>query len=388
MPRKIAAITGTRADYGLMSPVYAEIGRRPGLELQLIVTGMHFLPEFASSLRQVENDCFGVLHHVQTLSPDDDGKAMAQGLGRAVIGVAEVFSTASPDLLLLQGDRGEMLAGAIAAAHMNIPILHMSGGDRSGTIDDPVRNAISRFAHVHLTTCADSSENLRRMGEEARRIFEVGEPGLDLIRSMEYLSAEELVTRFQFDPAQPIMVVAQHPVTTEAGAAAAQMRETLEAVREAGMQAVCAYPNADAGGREMQRVLESYRGEPLFRIEANLGAQCFLSLLRIARVIVGNSSSAIIEAPSFKLAAVNIGSRQHGRTRANNVIDVCHNRRAIVEAIRCAAFDAEFRAELGNCVNPYGDGRAAPRVVDILSRLSVTPGLLEKWIAADGLLLA
>jgi UDP-N-acetylglucosamine 2-epimerase (non-hydrolysing)/GDP/UDP-N,N'-diacetylbacillosamine 2-epimerase (hydrolysing) len=387
MPRKIIAITGTRSDYGLMSPVYEEIARHSGLDLELVVTGMHLLPEFAGSLQKVEQDRFGKLHYVKMLTEEDSGMAMAQGLGRAIVGFAPVFADARPDLALLQGDRGEMLAGAIAAAHMNIPVIHMSGGDRSGTIDDPVRNAISKFAHVHLTTCAASSENLLRMGEDAKRIIEVGEPGLDVIRTMQYLSREELAAQFGLDPAKPIVVVAQHPVTTEAAAAGAQMTETLEAVRETGLQAVCTYPNSDAGGREMLGVLESYRSNPLFRIEANLGAQRFLSLLRAADVLVGNSSSGIFEAPSFKRAAVNIGTRQHGRTRASNVIDVAYDRKAIADAIQRALSDAAFRAGLEDCVNPYGDGHTAPRVADILARIRITSGLLAKWIAADDPLL-
>src|SRR5580693_1863500 len=157
MPRTIAAITGTRSDYGLMSPVYRDIKADPGLELQLVVTGMQLLPEFAGSLHDVERDAFGTLHRLEMLGADDSGMAMAQGVGRAIIGMAAIFAETRPDIVLLQGDRGEMLAGAIAAAHMNIPVVHMSGGDRSGTIDDPVRNAISKFAHLHLTTCAASS---------------------------------------------------------------------------------------------------------------------------------------------------------------------------------------------------------------------------------------
>jgi UDP-N-acetylglucosamine 2-epimerase (non-hydrolysing)/GDP/UDP-N,N'-diacetylbacillosamine 2-epimerase (hydrolysing) len=371
-----------------MSPVYSAIAAHPDLKLSLMVTGMHLLPEFVSSLQQVEQDSFGTLYRVPMLNAEDSGRAMAQGLGRAIIGFADAFEKIGPDIALLQGDRGEMLAGAIAAAHMNIPVLHMSGGDRSGTIDDPIRNAISKFAHVHLTTCAASSENLRRMGEDSTRILEVGEPGLDVIRTLDYVPAAELANRLRLDLGTPVAIVAQHPVTTEVDAAAAQMRETLEAVRETDMQAVCTYPNADAGGREMQKVLESYRGQSQFRIESNLGARNFLSLLRIASVIVGNSSSGIFEAPSFKLAAVNIGTRQHGRTRAVNVIDVGHDREAIAAAIHRAVSDASFLAGLEHCVNPYGDGHTAPRVIDILVRLRITPRLLAKWIGTELPLLA
>lgn len=386
MPRKVFAITGTRSDYGLMSPIYREFRQQQELKLDLVVTGMHLLPEFADSLRQVEDDRFGSLHYVHMLTDDDSGAGMAQSFGRAVIGLVSTLMEVKPDLVLLQGDRGEMLAGAIAAAHMNIPVIHMSGGDRSGTIDEPIRNAISKFAHVHLTTCAASSENLQRMGENAKRIFEVGEPGLDVIRTMDYIPRRELEAQLKLEPDRPIIVVAQHPVTTEAEDAGMQMTETLEAVRENGMQAVCTYPNSDAGGREMTQVLETYRKYPMFHIEANLGARRFLSLLRIASVIVGNSSSAIFEAPSFKLAAVNVGTRQHGRTRAANVIDVGHDRKAIKAAIRLAlSDDVLFRGELVKDVNlnPYGDGHTAPRVMDLLVRLRITPGLLAKWIESD-----
>jgi UDP-N-acetylglucosamine 2-epimerase (non-hydrolysing)/GDP/UDP-N,N'-diacetylbacillosamine 2-epimerase (hydrolysing) len=382
MPRTIAAITGTRSDYGLMSPVYREIKADPDLELHLVVTGMQLLPEFAGSLRDVERDVFGKLHRLDMLDADDSGMAMAQGLGRAVTGIAAIFAEANPDIVLLQGDRGEMLAGAIAAAHMNIPILHMSGGDHSGTIDDSIRNAISKFAHLHLTTCEASSENLRRMGEEARRIIEVGEPGLDVIRTMDFISSADLAAELGLDPNQPVAVVAQHPVTTEVAEAGAQMTETMEAIISSGLQAVCTYPNSDAGGREMTRVLETYRDRPGIRIVANLGAPRFLSLLRMANVLVGNSSSGIFEAPSFRLPAVNVGTRQHGRTRATNVIDAAYDRKAILTAIRHVLHDATFRAAIESCVNPYGDGHTALRTIDILKRLRITPALLAKWIAS------
>ena len=380
MKRKILSITGTRSDYGLMSPVFSHIGQDDDLEFELIVTGMHLLPEFNTSLAQIREDAFGVLHTASMLLGEDSGRAMAQSLGLAIFNIAELLNARKPDILLLQGDRGEMLAGAIAAAHMNIPIVHMSGGDRTGSIDDSIRNAISKFSHIHLTTCAESSKRLLAMEETLPRIIEVGEPGLDMIMQMHYIEPEELARELALDLSQPIILAAQHPVTTESENAAWQMRQTLEALERLAMQVVCTYPNSDTGGREMTKILESYRGKSFLRIVPNLGSRKYLSLLRVASVIVGNSSSGIFEAPSFKLPAVNIGTRQYGRLRACNVIDIGHEQDEIIRAIEYALHDKDFRGKLAGCRNPYGDGRAAERTVHVLKRLRLTPALLSKWI--------
>jgi UDP-N-acetylglucosamine 2-epimerase (non-hydrolysing)/GDP/UDP-N,N'-diacetylbacillosamine 2-epimerase (hydrolysing) len=389
MKRRVAAITGNRSDYGLMRVVYEEIGKAEELELDLIVTGAHLLPEFRASLEQVEGDAYGRLHRVSMALGEDSGKAMAQSLGLGVFGIAGALEAIRPQIVLLQGDRGEMLAGAIAAAHMNLPIVHMSGGDFTGSIDDSIRNAISKFAHVHLTICRESSERLLAMGEAEGRIAEVGEPALDAIRRMDFIPAADLAQEFAFDPDGPLILATQHPVTTEAEESAQQMTETMEALAAIAAPTILTYPNNDAGGRAMVRVIDSYRDRPFLRVVPHLGSRRYLSLLRQATVLVGNSSSGIVEAPSFKLAAVNIGTRQHGRVRANNVVDAGHDRQAIADAIRFAMSDTAFRRGLRQCVNPYGDGHAAERTVAILRKLPLTPGLVAKWLPmADGLDLA
>jgi UDP-N-acetylglucosamine 2-epimerase (non-hydrolysing)/GDP/UDP-N,N'-diacetylbacillosamine 2-epimerase (hydrolysing) len=383
----VLAVTGTRAEYGAMRPVYAAAAASPDLELELIVTGMHLAPQFTSSLAEVEGDRYGPLHYVPTGDTALSGAAMARALGEAVTGMAGVIEQVRPQLVLLQGDRGEMLAAAIAAAHQNVAIVHMSGGDSTGSIDEPIRNAISSFAHVHLTTCPDSGARLVARGESALRIMEVGEPGLDVILGLEPVPPEELALDLDLDLSRPIVLGTQHPVTTEAGDAARQMTETLAALAALGMQTVFTYPNTDAGGAEMVRVLQSYAGRPFLRAVPHLGSRRYLSLMRIAAVMVGNSSSGILEASSFRLPVVNIGTRQHGRTRACNVIDVGCDRDAIVRAVRFALSDPGFRAGLAGCVNPYGDGHAAARTVDVLRRLRLTPALVAKWLPATGPLL-
>jgi UDP-N-acetylglucosamine 2-epimerase (non-hydrolysing)/GDP/UDP-N,N'-diacetylbacillosamine 2-epimerase (hydrolysing) len=378
--RKVLAITGTRADYGLMRPVFEAIAACRTLELELVVTGMHLLPEFSASLSEVEKDSYCPLHRVNMALGEDSGMAMARSLGQALLGIAPLIETVRPDIVLLQGDRGEMLAGAIAAAHMNIPAVHMSGGDFSGTIDDSIRNAISKFSHIHLTTCPSSTDRLMAMGESRSRIVEVGEPGLDVIRTMTFIPPVELAADLGIDVSKPLVLAAQHPVTTEAGQAAHQIAETLEALASLGMQVVFTYPNSDAGGRDMVRVLESYRDRDSMRIIPHLGSNRFLSLMKIAAVLVGNSSSGILEAASFKLPVVNIGTRQHGRLRACNVVDAGYDRTEIAQAVTFVLTDAGFRERLAGCCNPYGDGTAASRTVDVLRRIVLKPALLSKWM--------
>ncbi len=390
--RRIVSITGSRADYGLMQPVYAAIAGSGAFELHLVVTGMHLVPEFAASLAEVRADRFGTLHDVPMTgrggSAGDGGAAMARSLARGLDGMAVLFERLKPDMVLLQGDRGEMLAAAIAAAHMNIAVVHMSGGDRTGSIDDSLRNAISKLAHFHLTTCSASTRRLTELGEAAERIVEVGEPALDRLRSMTFVPPETLAAELRLKVGEPYLVATLHPVTDEAHHAAQQMTVMLQALADTGITSVVTHPNTDAGGQAMREVLERWRGRSFLRIEPSLGAQRYLSLLRNAAAVVGNSSSGILEAPSLKVAAINIGSRQLNRMRAGNVIDVPFDRNAISEAIRKAVHDPEFRRQVATCVSPYGDGHAAERTLDVLKRLWLGPDLIAKWRTPGGRFLA
>jgi UDP-N-acetylglucosamine 2-epimerase (non-hydrolysing)/GDP/UDP-N,N'-diacetylbacillosamine 2-epimerase (hydrolysing) len=387
MTRKILAVTGTRAEYGSMRPVFAAIAAAPGLRLELIVTAMHLAPQFSASLAEIEADRYGALHYVDAGNSAESGAAMARVLGQATVAMADVIERVRPDLMLLQGDRGEMLAAALAAAHQNVAIVHMSGGDATGSIDEPIRNAISSFAHVHLTTCAQSSARLLARGEPPGRVYEVGEPALDVIGSLEAVPAEELAHELGLDFTHPVVIATQHPVTTEAGEAGSQITETLEALAALGLQTVFTYPNTDAGGADMTRILQSYAGRPFLHVVPHLGSRKYLSLMKVAAVMVGNSSSGILEAASFRLPVVNVGTRQHGRTRACNVIDAGYERGAIAGAVKFALGDTGFRKALAGCVNPYGDGNTAARTVDILRRLKLAPALLAKWIPSSGPLL-
>lgn len=362
-----------------MEPVHRALATDPAIDLHLIVTGMHLLPGFASDLAEVRKDKFGRLHEIDMQLGGNSGRTMAQSIGHAVVATAAVLEAVNPDIVLLQGDRGEMLAAAISSAHMNVPIVHMSGGDFSGSIDDSVRNAISKLAHFHLTNCGASTERLVKMSEQPERIVEVGDPGVDRLRTLDFLPFDQLATELKLTPGQPFLVATLHPVTDEADRAGEQMTALLEALEDVGMTVVFTYPNSDRGGVAMRQVLEAWRSKPFIRIEPSLGSKRYLSLLRHAAAIVGNSSSALFDGPSLKIPAVNIGSRQHNRLAVANVVHASHSRAEIVKALRFVLGDAGFRQELAACRNPYGDGRAAERTVGILHRLRLGPSLLAKW---------
>lgn len=373
--RRVVSITGTRADYGLMRSVHNGIMACDELELMLLVTGMHLLQRFEAGMKEIEADGYPF----RVVAQSSCGEDMVESIGHQLLGFAAALKEIKPDVLLLQGDRGEMLAAAIAAVHLNIPTVHMSGGDRSGTIDQSLRAAISKFAHIHLTTCDDSSRNLAAMGESAERIFTVGEPALDCIVESAAAGESDL-SAVGIDIARPYILATQHPVTTEADAAADQMHITLRALEKIGLPTLFTHPNSDTGGRAMVEVLESYGDRPWLTIVPTLGANRFLAAVKHAAVLVGNSSSGILEAPSFAVPVVNIGTRQYARVRAVNIIDVEHDENAIEAAIDHARFDEKFRARLAGCVNPYGDGQAAQRTVSILRRLNLARGIIAKWL--------
>lgn len=384
MVRKILAITGTRADYGIMTPIYRKIHENNKLYLELVVTGMHLLPEFISGLKLIREHRYGKLHYFPTiLEKEDTYYSITKTFAMTTQGLSAIIKSRKPKIILLQGDRGEMLAGAIASAYANVPIVHMSGGDFSGSIDDSLRNSISKLAHIHLTTCKKSSQRLLKMGEESNRIYEVGEPIIELINETEFIPSKNISNKYQLDLTKPIILAIQHPVSTESENGNWQIRQTLQALEELQCQTIFIYPNRDVGGIRMTETLESYRKKSFIKIFANIKTREYLSLMKIASMIVGNSSSGIIEAPSFKLPAINIGSRQHHRLKSTNVIDVDYDKNLIKKAILYALNNTEFKSKLKKCKNPYGTGKTSSKTVNILLHLHLKSSLLTKWIKTD-----
>lgn len=378
--RSVAVVTGTRAEYGLLKPVIEAIRRRE-MEVHILAAGMHLSRKHGYTVDEILKDGFSVAGRVEMGGDGDGVGEMAVGLGRGIIGVTQILERLRPSFVLVLGDRSEALAGAISGAYLNMVVAHIHGGEVSkGCIDESIRHAITKFSHLHFAATEESAERIRRLGEKPRHVFVVGAPGLDAIASLPPVSRSQVLGKFHLREGSPVLMVVQHPVTQQAGEAGDQMRTTLDAVKEIDGQVVLIYPNNDAGSDAMISVIEGGDLGADVHIYRNLDHSDYLELMRVASVIVGNSSSALIEAPSFRLAAVNVGIRQKGRLRAANVIDVPHDKEAILKAIRKALFDEGFREGLLKIRNPYGDGRASVRIAEVLHDVEIDEDLCQKQI--------
>jgi GDP/UDP-N,N'-diacetylbacillosamine 2-epimerase (hydrolysing) len=371
--RRVCYLSGTRADFGLMARTLRMIQASQAMELGVVVTGMHLSEKYGLTAREVEAQALPIIARIATPVDETSGAAMATAVGETVIGLVGALGAWRPHLLLLLGDRGEMLAGAIAATYLGVPVAHVHGGERSGTVDEPVRHAISKLSHFHLVATAGSRERLIRMGEAAERVFVTGAPGLDDVRGVQAEPREVLCGRIGLDAARPVCLVIFHPVVQEAEQAGEQARAVVQGTLAAGAQVLALMPNADAGGNRIRAALQGFSARPDFRLATHVPRSEFLSWLARTDAMVGNSSSGIIEAASFGLWVVNVGKRQQLRERSANVLDV----QPVEIDIRRAVADVLARPR-GRWHNVYGEGGSAERIVEILGRLPLEPAALEK----------
>lgn len=379
--RKICVITGTRANYGRLKTVMNAIIEHPELQLKLIVTGMHLVQEYGYTVSEIEKDGYYIDARVDMHLSNDTGSGMCKSLGLGLIGMTQAIEQINPDMILILGDRDEDLAGAIIGAHMNIPVAHIHGGEVTGTIDESIRHATTKFSHIHFAATEDSKERLLKLGELSEYIFNVGSPGLDSILNKEYKTKEQIFNKFKLDESKKLIIVAQHPVTTQRDEAAYQMEQTMEAVREIGEQTILIYPNSDAGGRDMISIISKYESLDFIHTYRNINFEDYLNLLKYADLMIGNSSSGIMEAPSYKLPVINLGVRQNGRQQADNILNVEHDKNLIKDAIEKSLYDNEFINQVNNCINPYGDGKTGKRMADILSKIEINNKLTQKKIS-------
>jgi len=376
--RKIAVVTTSRADYGHLYWTLKELEIRPEINLRLIALGAHFSPEFGNTFKEIEADGFTIDERVECLLSSDTDVGMAKTIGVAAIGAADVLGRMRPDILLLIADRYEMLAPASVALALRIPIAHIEGGDVSeGAIDDAVRNALTKMSHIHLTTNENSRRRVLAMGEEAWRVHLVGSPSLDNLRRRELISREELEADLKLKFNQQTVVVAYHPVTlardtiSEADAVFAALEKTPQ-------QIVFCYPNSDAGSHQLiERARIFCAARPNAHLFVNLNHLKYWSLLACAELLVGNSSSGIMETPSLCLPTVNVGIRQKGREQARNVLDAAPETDVILRAIE-KGLSADFQESLKGMTNPYGDGHASERIAEILCDVTLGDELLVK----------
>jgi UDP-hydrolysing UDP-N-acetyl-D-glucosamine 2-epimerase len=377
-PRKICVVTGSRAEYGLLYWLLKDIVADPGLELQIIATGMHLSPEFGFTYQQIEKDGFVIDAKVEMLLSADTPVAITKSLGLGVIGFADALDRLLPDILVVLGDRFEILAVAQAAMLARIPIAHIHGGETSeGAYDESIRHSISKMAHWHFTAAEPYRQRLVQLGEDPQRVFNVGAPGLDHLQRTSMLARDDLEQSLGMRLSKPLLLVTYHPVTLGELTPEAAMEELLASLQDFGNSCVVfTYPNADTGGRALRQAIDRFVGDHPQRMRAfaSLGQLRYLSLMRQADAIIGNSSSGLIEAPALKKATVNIGDRQKGRLKASSVIDVSEERDEISIAIR-RALSPEFREKLPHTRSLYGLGDASAAM---LRQLKATLPTIQK----------
>jgi UDP-hydrolysing UDP-N-acetyl-D-glucosamine 2-epimerase len=374
--RRICVVVGSRANYSSIKSAMRAIADHPGLELQLVVGASALLDRYGTSVGLIERDGFVPNERVYMLIEGETPSTMAKSTGLGLLELPTAFERLEPDVVVTVGDRFETMATALAAAYMNIPLAHTMGGEVSGTIDESIRHAVTKFAHVHFPACSEAAERIVKLGEPKETVFNVGCPRIDLVADVLAHENEGLDDLFSegvgevLDLDEPFLLVSQHSVTTEYGDGERQITETLMAVREVGLPAIVLWPNADAGAEEVARGIRKLRERDLdqgMHFFKNLPTDAYIRLMDRTACLVGNSSSAIREGPFIGTPAVNVGTRQAGRQRGSNVTDVGHDREQIAGAIRSQLGNGRYARE-----EIYGDGRAGERIADVLSHVEVS----------------
>jgi len=378
MKRKIAVLTTSRADYSHLYWPLKDLAARPDVDLRIIAMGSHLSPEFGRTIQEIENDGFPIDARIECLLSSDTDVGMAKTIGVATLSLADTLGSMRPDLLLLIADRYEMLAPAAVALALRIPIAHIEGGEISeGAIDDAVRNALTKMSHLHFTSTIRARQRVIAMGEEEWRVHRAGAPSLDHLQRNTLLRREQLESQLQIDLSRASILVAYHPVTIERDTLL-ETDELFSALAALPDQIIFCYPNADAGSRALiERAGLFLAAEKRARSFVNLAPLVYWSLLRQMTLMLGNSSSGIMETPSFALPTVNVGLRQQGRERARNVLDADPNSASILNAVHRAK-SAEFRNSLAEMTNPYGDGHASETIIDVLTSAPLGVKLLMK----------
>jgi len=377
--RKICCITGSRGDYGYLRPIMQKINKDLDLELISVAIGMHSLKKFGKSIEEVKKD-FPEVIEVPLKLQEDTGYGTTKYLSEAIMKISKILKQTNPDLVLLLGDRTEIFAATQAAAFQNIPIAHLHGGDKSSGLDEPIRHSITKFAQIHFPATKKSAQRIKNMGEEPHRIFLVGSSTLDEILNFKPIERKELFHKYDLNSEKPFLLIIYHPITAQKNQIQEKIKILLNAVLKTKIQTLILYPNNDEGGQLIIDNIKQFEEKNLI-YKQNLPRKDFLSLLKQAEILIGNSSSGIIEAPSFKLPVINLGIRQKNREKAENVIDIENfNEENILHVINYALKNKKFRKKLKNCKNPYGDGHASERICNILKKIKLDQDLLQKKI--------
>lgn len=367
MKQKICIVTATRAEYGLLQSLMKNIQQNKDFLLQIIVTGMHLSPEFGNTYKQIEQDGFIIDEKVEALLSSDSSVGVAKSMGLTTIGFADVFNRLQPDLVVILGDRFEMLAVAQTALTLNIPIAHISGGEvTEGVIDDAIRHSITKMSHLHFVANEKYKKRVIQLGENPNTVFNVGDPGVENIRSMNYLTKKELES-FYGENIDKLLLVTFHPVTLDKSAAEFQINELLEALNQfEDYLIVFTKGNADSEGRYINELIDQYAvGKENVKVYTSLGSLRYLSTLKYAKAVIGNSSSGIVEAPVFRVPTINIGNRQEGREKAISIIDCDYRKDSIIQAIN-TALSISFVDGLANMELKYDGINTSEQIISII----------------------
>ena len=367
MSKKICVVTGSRAEYGLLYPLIKKIQQVKEFDLQIIATGMHLSPEFGLTYKEIEEDGFEISEKVEILLSADTPTSVNKSIGLGLIGFTDSLKRLSPDFVVLLGDRFESFSAAIAAFIMRIPIIHLHGGELTqGLIDEGIRHSITKLSYLHFVSTEVYRKRVIQLGESPERVFNVGALGLDNIKNLKLLEKDELERVLNYRLDKKTILLTFHPVTLENNTSEKNFREILKALDQLkNYNIIFTKPNADTEGRIIAKLIDNYVLEnPKRAIEfTSLGKLKYLSLMKYVDMIMGNSSSGIIEAPSFKKPTINIGDRQKGRVKAESIIDCEVNKESIIRAVKKAE-----QMDLSNIENPYGDGNASVRIIEILKK--------------------
>jgi len=376
MKRKILLVTERRADYSKFKPILTEIKKSRYLNYYLIVTGTHLLKSHGYTINEIKRDGFKITSTFQMheKTKKDTGAEMVKTFGRAIINLSKVIERIKPDIILAGFDIGASLAAAIVGAHMNIIVAHVEGGDVTGTIDESIRHATTKFSHIHFTSNELASQRIIRMGEKPENVFVVGNPALDKILQIKNISKKRLQREFKIDFSKPYIIMVQHTVTSEIDEVDENILKTIEAIKELDIQAIVVYGNADAGSKKIAKILKNTK----IRQYPTISSEKYINLLKNSAALVGNSSSGIIETPFLHVPSINIGTRQQGRGNPDSVINVRYNKNEIKKAIEKAMNNKVFLKKVKNCKSLYGDGNSAKRIVKILETINLETIPIQK----------
>jgi GDP/UDP-N,N'-diacetylbacillosamine 2-epimerase (hydrolysing) len=377
--RKIAVITGTRAEYGLLKHIMREIDEDKELKLQLVVTGMHLSPKFGMTKNDISEDGFKIDEECPILLDSNEKGKNAREIGLAIGEFVGAFNRLKPDIVLVLGDRYEAFAAATTAMAMNIPIAHISGGEiTEGAMDEQIRHSITKMAHIHFPGVECYADNVRNMGEESWRIFNVGDSGIENIKLTKLMSSKELENALGICVDKDTLLVTYHPVTLEVNDAEGQINNVIEALNKIDKKMIITYPNSDNGGDKIIKALDDFAMKNTnVHLYKSLGSLKYLSVMKLCGTVVGNSSSALIEAPYLKKPVVNIGNRQKGRLMAENIIQTDYSVENIYKAIE-KTLSKEFNDFVKNVDSLYGEGNTSKEIVNILKNIEINEKLLKK----------